>query len=49
MSIRKPSAVPEVRVYVSESRRVHIETPFSRLSLTPEEFIARLRAARLVR
>jgi hypothetical protein len=43
MSVRKPSVPSEIRVYVSESRRVHIETPFSRVSLSPEEFLARLR------
>jgi hypothetical protein len=43
MSTRKPSVASDVRVYISESRRVHIETPFSRVSLSPEEFLSRLR------
>lgn len=46
MSVRKLSVPSEIRVYVSESRRVHIETPFSRVSLSPEEFLSRLRAGR---
>ncbi len=44
MSDRKPLVASEIRIYLSESRRIHIETPFSRLSLSPEEFLARIRA-----
>jgi hypothetical protein len=44
MSERNPLAASEIRIYLSESRRIHIETPFSRFSLSPEEFLDRLRA-----
>jgi hypothetical protein len=42
---RTKRPAPPVRIYFSESERVHIETAHSRLSLTPDEFMKFLREA----
>jgi hypothetical protein len=42
---RTKRTAPPVRIYFSESERVHIETAHSRLSLTPDEFMNFLREA----